>query len=109
MFEKDFNNEAIPPPRHTNRAAVDALIDVILDSMCNDDSATEERRVTAKIMRAYNHIGSTLSAIVNKYAMDLGADFITFSDRQRVLEHLETVEAGLKQLLTADGLQKETT
>ena len=105
MFEKDFNSKAIPP----RRVVIEALIDTLIDSMCNDDSATEERRITAKIMREYSRIGSTLSAIVDKYAMDLGAGFITFNDRQRVLEHLETVEAGLKQLLTADGLQKETT
>lgn len=84
-------------------------MNALLDAMCNDDRASEDRKVTAKIMREYSRIGATLSAIVDKYAMNLGVGFITFNDRQRVLEHLETVEAGLKQLLTADGLQKETT
>ena len=109
MFEKDFNSKAIPPHRHTNKPAIDALMNALLDAMCNDDSASEDRKVTAKIMREYSRIGATLSDIIDKYALDGVGDPITFNDRKKVLEHLEAVEAGLKQLLTADGLQKETT
>lgn len=108
MFEKDFNNEAIPP-RLKNASASKEAMDFLLDLMCDNEHTSPERKAPLLIMRAHSHITAAVTEIVKKYANPETDDVAAFEVRMKVVEYLGLVETGLRQFMDTVKLPEETT
>jgi hypothetical protein len=79
--------------RHDKSAAIDMLMEMILDS-----EAPEDMKIDFKLMKARNELVATANALLEE--LTLSGDKYTTEQKTGALEYLSLVMSGIKQYIS---------